>query len=125
MYGHYDVLSEALIHRILAMNPRPDLHEDVRHRPVLRLWFYMPLMHSESMDSHRLMLRMFDNLKADCHDEDGIKYVNLFHGFEVRHSEIIETFGRYPHRNEALGRKSTDEEEKYLRDGGEKFGVGG
>lgn len=42
--------------------------------------------------------------------------------YEKRHKVIIERFGRYPHRNPALGRKSTPEEIEYLENGGDTFG---
>lgn len=39
-----------------------------------------------------------------------------------KHKDIIKQFGRYPHRNDALGRESTPEEVKYLEDGANRFG---
>jgi uncharacterized protein (DUF924 family) len=128
VFGHYDVLSLSLTHRLMSLNPRPDLAADIRFRPVLRMWFYMPLMHSESRDDHRLLLRILDDAKLDMDgkgDEEAAKYVEFFRGFEKRHADIIEKFGRYPHRNACMNREATEEEKKYLEDGGETFGVGG
>lgn len=56
-------------------------------------------------------------------DEDAIKYVETTIGFEKRHNVILEKFGRYPHRNQVLGRESTAEEMEYLENGGETFGT--
>lgn len=67
-------------------------------------FFYMPFMHSESMVIHRQALMLFD--------QPGFEY-NL--EFEKKHMAIIERFGRYPHRNEILGRKSTAEEIEFLK----------
>ena len=48
-------------------------------------------------------------------------YSNIFVTYAKKHRDIIENFGRYPHRNEVLGRESTPEEIEYLRDA-ERFG---
>ena len=63
-----------------------------------RVFLYMPLMHSEEEADHQLALKVFD--------QPGLEN-NL--DFERRHWRIIERFGRYPHRNELLGRESTPE----------------
>jgi uncharacterized protein (DUF924 family) len=109
------------------MSPRPDLHPTIRYRPALRIWFYMPLMHSESLSSHKSMLKLLDEFESDAQergDDETAKHIAFTKTFELQHSEIIERFGRYPHRNEALGRKDTDEEKIYLEKGGQTFGVG-
>ena len=49
-------------------------------------------------------------------------FLNTIFDFEKSHKVIIERFGRYPHRNQALGRASTAEEVEYLENGGETFG---
>lgn len=49
-------------------------------------------------------------------------FLNTVLEFEKRHKVIIERFGRYPHRNEAMGREATPEEVEYLKNGGETFG---
>ncbi|KAM4057194.1 class I alpha-mannosidase [Hirsutella rhossiliensis] len=54
--------------------------------------------------------------------EEARKLVDLYLEFERRHMAIIERFGRYPHRNKALGRVPTAEETEYLETGGEMFG---
>lgn len=54
-------------------------------------------------------------------DALGALLTNLL-DFEKRHKVIIEQFGRYPHRNQALGRVPTAEEIEYLKNGGETFG---
>ncbi|MEL7499003.1 MAG: DUF924 family protein [Planctomycetota bacterium] len=64
-------------------------------------FLYMPLMHSESAVIHEVALKVFANTK------------NL--EFEQKHKAIIDRFGRYPHRNEILNRKSTAEEIEFLK----------
>lgn len=78
--------------------------------PQARAFLYMPYMHSESLAIHQEALKLFD--------QPGLEY-NL--KFEIRHWEIIERFGRYPHRNEILGRKSTKEELRFLQEPGSSF----
>jgi uncharacterized protein (DUF924 family) len=63
----------------------------------------MPFMHSESPKIHRIAVQLFSEPGL----EKSLK-------FEIRHKTIIDRFGRYPHRNEILGRKSTDEELEFL-----------
>lgn len=59
----------------------------------------MPFMHSESKLIHQYALKLFEDLGNP---------INL--DFEQRHKEIIDRFGRYPHRNQVLGRNSSQEE---------------
>lgn len=69
-----------------------------------RAFLYLPYMHSESPKIHREAIELFS--------EPGLEY-NL--DFERKHKEIIDRFGRYPHRNEVLGRQSTPEELEFLK----------
>ena len=68
-----------------------------------RAFLYMPFMHSESAAIHERAMALF----ADLPD-------SLEH--EIRHKAVIDRFGRYPHRNEALGRRSTPEELAWMKD---------
>lgn len=76
-----------------------------------RLFVYLPLEHSEDPDMMRLSLKKNGEL------------TNVPAAFQYarQHADILERFGRYPHRNEVLGRTSTPEETEYLR-GAERFG---
>lgn len=78
--------------------------------PERRAFLYMPYMHSESRIIHEQAMRLFDQpgLEKNLH-------------FEVRHRDIIERFGRYPHRNAILGRVNTREEEEFLAQPGSGF----
>lgn len=75
-----------------------------------RAFAYMPYMHSESLAIHTQALELFD--------QPGLEN-NL--AFEVKHREIIARFGRYPHRNQVLGRASTAEETAFLAQPGSSF----
>jgi uncharacterized protein (DUF924 family) len=65
---------------------------------------YLPYMHSESAFIHETAVELFSELGlAEVLD------------FEFKHKEIIDRFGRYPHRNKQLGRQSTPDEEAFLK----------
>ncbi len=77
--------------------------------PEVHTFFYMPYMHSELLaDQDRCV-----ELMAASGKQENIKYAEI-------HRDAIARFGRFPHRNEILGRKSTPEEIAYLDGGGFK-----
>jgi uncharacterized protein (DUF924 family) len=87
---------------------------------VQRGFLYMPLQHSENRDDQALSVECYEQLAAAT---DGIAgdFMNSFLQSAKDHREIIETFGRFPHRNAALKRRSTPEEQRYLETG-KRFG---
>jgi uncharacterized protein (DUF924 family) len=78
--------------------------------PVQRVFLLLPYMHSESREIHVVAERLFREFAPPG---------NL--DFELRHKAIVDRFGRYPHRNELLGRASTPEELEFLRKPGSSF----
>lgn len=78
--------------------------------PKQRAFLYLPYMHSESVMIHDQALQLYA--------EPGLES-NL--DFEKKHKAIIDRFGRYPHRNDALGRVSTAEEKAFLTQPGSSF----
>lgn len=78
--------------------------------PVERSFLYMPFMHSESAAIHAVGIGLFEALGIQANLDSAI-----------RHREIIERFGRYPHRNAILGRTSTPEEIEFLKQPGSSF----
>ena len=76
--------------------------------PYGRLFVYLPFEHSEDLEDQRFSVELFRGLAAEMGSEDLLDYA-------VRHLEIIERFGRFPHRNEILGRATTPEEAEFLR----------
>ena len=128
IYAHYDRLAQALIHYILASQPRLDLIPKYRNFPVYRTWFYMPLMHSEHIEDHVLHNSLMASLKEDVGkqgDTAAVEHIENQVDFEKTHVTIIEQFGRYPYRNEVLGRETTEEERKWMEEGGDHFGSSG
>ncbi|MCK0536605.1 DUF924 family protein [Alcanivorax quisquiliarum] len=82
---------------------------------VGRVFFYMPLMHAEDLALQQKCIKCFAGLVDEAPPEvAGHMRTNLAYARE--HAEVIERFGRFPHRNEALLRESTPEEIDYLRD---------
>jgi len=71
---------------------------------TMRLFFYMPFQHSESLTDQELGCSLF----AAFEDEEMMKHAH-------EHRDVILRFGRFPHRNEVLGRNCTDEELEYLK----------
>ena len=86
------------------------LKQDVELPVEQRAFFYMPFMHSESRLIHIEAVELFS--------QPGLEK-NL--AFEIRHKEIIDRFGRYPHRNALLGRESSNAELEFLKQPGSSF----
>lgn len=79
---------------------------DEKIPPELRFFLYLPLMHCEAIAEQRECVRLFHAVAPD-----GLKFAR-------EHEEIIRRFGRFPHRNAALGRHTTPAERAFLDGGG-------
>jgi len=101
---HFDSLAVILSQQAI------DLGEDLELPLESRKFVYMPFMHSESLVIHKLAMKAFSQPGL----EDNLEY-------EIRHRQIIERFGRYPHRNIVLGRQSTQAEIDFLKQPGSSF----
>lgn len=89
---------------------------DVALPLVQRAFIYMPLQHSERREDQELSVECYEQLMASA--DIGLK--DLLSGFVKsarEHRDIVHRFGRFPHRNRALGRTSTPEEEAFLASG--------
>jgi uncharacterized protein (DUF924 family) len=89
-------------------------------RPIERVFFYLPLEHAESRERQAKSVQCFSELAATV----PIDQKNIFEeylGFAMRHHDIVERFGRFPHRNDLLGRRSTPEELAFLTEPGSSF----
>lgn len=75
--------------------------------PALRVFFYLPYEHSEDMDDQRRSVDLHRTLPGEQADH-----------WAVLHLDIIHRFGRFPHRNAALGRATTTDEQAFLDGGG-------
>lgn len=94
---------------------------DPRLAPIERVFFYLPLEHSESLPDQERCLALFRSLEREA--PAGL--AEAFSGytrFAAWHRDIIARFGRFPHRNAVLGRRDTAEEAAYLAAGAPRFG---
>ena len=81
--------------------------------PFQRHFLYMPFMHSENLADQQSSVTLFRQLA----EEGGPDVTEYAEG----HREIVERFGRFPHRNETLGRQTTPEEAEFLEQPGSSF----
>ena len=79
-----------------------DNEYDTQVKPKERGFFYIPFMHSENLDDQTRSVQLFEQAGLDTY-------------WPKHHKKIIEQFGRFPHRNTILGRKSTAEEIEWLQ----------
>lgn len=96
----YDTIALVLAQEAIAIG------DDKKLPPENLAFLYMPFMHAESLAMHEIAEKLFDGPGMEKNLE------SLRH-----HTKVLERFGRYPHRNEVLGRASTAEEVEFLKDG--------
>jgi uncharacterized protein (DUF924 family) len=85
-----------------------------------RVFFYLPFEHSEDLGHQKLSIELFGKLLHDAPEELKETFTMVYN-YALRHHEIIERFGRFPHRNQALGRESTAEEVEFLKEPNSSF----
>jgi uncharacterized protein (DUF924 family) len=82
-----------------------------KNLPPIRRWFvFMPFEHSEALIDQERSVALFAGLRR----EGQLEVFESAYDYAVRHRDVIERFGRFPHRNHALGRRSTFEEATFL-----------
>jgi len=97
-------------HAVAAAKAAINRKWDLRISEPARQFFYLPLMHSENLcDQERCIRLMCERMPEGREDQ-------LLHA--QAHREVIRQFGRFPYRNEALGRASTLPESSYVENGG-------
>lgn len=87
---------------------------DQELRPIQRQFVYLPLEHSENLATQHQCIELFSTLKDYPECASGVDYAH-------RHLKVIERFGRFPHRNEILGRETTPDEAEFLKQRGSSF----
>jgi uncharacterized protein (DUF924 family) len=93
---------------------------DRKVRPMQRLFYYLPLEHSEDLSHQKRCVELCERLVAEASPHEK-KYMEVFLDYAIKHLVVIERFGRYPDRNEILGRPHTPEEADYVAQGGPPF----
>lgn len=88
-----------------------------------RVFLYMPLMHSESLRDQNRMIELYGGIlmEAVAQRLPDIKFFEMTRSFAERHRDIVRRFGRFPHRNDILGRRSTPEEAAFLKEPDSSF----
>lgn len=93
---------------------------DQHLRPIERMFFYMPLQHSEDPVMQKRSVECFDKLRQL--DAGGAApMLAEAYVYALRHQEIVDRFYRFPHRNAILGRGSTAAEVEFLKQPGSSF----
>ncbi|KAF2109532.1 hypothetical protein BDV96DRAFT_615836 [Lophiotrema nucula] len=131
VYNHYDKIAYSLLTALSdgSKGPigRPDKHPQWKRSPAHRMWFYLPFEHQESLETHDTVDEILKSMENDLGEvgESDVRTQVIQAGLRTakEHRDILERFGRYPHRNGALGRESTKEETQFLAEGGATFGV--
>jgi len=88
--------------------------------PAQRAFFYLPFEHAEDLKLQRAGVRLFERLAKEVAPAWRKEYAS-FADYAGLHRDIVERFGRFPHRNKMLGRASTPEEIEFLKQPGSSF----
>jgi uncharacterized protein (DUF924 family) len=89
--------------------------------PIQRVFFFMPLQHSESLNVQDKSVRIFNALAEGASGTQRETFLTFAHFAEL-HRDIVARFGRFPHRNRHLGRRNTGDEEQFLATEAPSFG---
>jgi uncharacterized protein (DUF924 family) len=94
--------------------------EDRQLAPIERVFLYLPLEHAESLELQERSVSLYEQLAHQAAADERA----LFDGFldyARKHLDVVARFGRFPHRNEILGRPSTPDELEFLKQPGSRF----
>ncbi len=91
--------------------------------PIQKVFFYMPLQHAESAKVQAKSAELFARLAESVSPTYQETFLTIAQFAEL-HRDVIDQFGRFPHRNKLLGRKNTPEEDEYLAGDAPDFGQG-
>jgi len=91
--------------------------------PIQKVFFYMPLQHAESAKVQAKSVELFNKLAESVSPTYQETFLTVAQFAEL-HKDIIDQFGRFPHRNQLLGRENTPEEDEYLAGDSPDFGQG-
>lgn len=83
--------------------------------PVQRVFVYLPFEHAEGIVMQEEALRLFTRLVAEAPELQNML------DYAQRHHDVVQRFGRFPHRNVILGRQSTADEIEFLKQPGSRF----
>ena len=112
-----DRLAFEIVNRVIDRNIDQELH------PVARIWLYHPFHHAEDVEEQHKGIALLNGLLQSA---PGLWHPYIERSIRgwSRHRDIVARFGRFPHRNQVLGRMSTDKERAFLAADGQTFGQG-
>ena len=113
----HDMRALALVRDAIAMGTDEEL--SLMERSI----FYLPLEHAEDLEAQRMSVACYQRLLSDAPAAYKASLQKAL-DYAVEHYEIVERFGRFPHRNLALDRASTPDENEWLSTNAGKFGQG-
>lgn len=85
--------------------------------PLQKSFFYLPLEHAEDMSLQEKSVSLFRELENECRGTFWAEWATSGREWADRHLKVVKEFGRFPHRNQALGRESTQVEIAFLKKG--------
>jgi len=91
--------------------------------PIQRAFFYMPLQHTESRKVQAKSVAIYNKLAEAVSPTYQETFLTIAQFAELHH-DIVDRFGRFPHRNKMMGRDNTSEEDEYLASDSPDFGQG-
>lgn len=97
--------------------------KDIGLTPLQRIFFYMPLQHAESRKVQEKSVELYNRL-AEAVSPTYRETLLTVAQFAELHRDIVDQFGRFPHRNKLLNRDNTAEEDEYLATDSPDFGQG-
>ena len=98
-----------------------DSGDDLKLPEVARVFLYLPLEHAEDLAMQQRSVECYQSLVQMAPDEATREYLQGTLDYAHKHQDVIERFGRFPHRNAILGRTSTAQENDYLAQPGSGF----
>lgn len=81
---------------------------------IERVFFYLPLVHTETLEAQDMAVKLFQQLTQLSMPETTQVY-QLFLAYAYAHHRVIKQFGRFPQRNRILGRENTEDEDQFLK----------
>jgi uncharacterized protein (DUF924 family) len=88
---------------------------DQKLPPIFRVFLYLPLEHAEDLERQEQCVALFQELAQQASPDEKALYEN-FLDFAIQHRDLIARFGRFPYRNNILGRENTPEEDAFLNE---------